>query len=607
MTTNSKPDAKKQHKLRSPICSVLGHVDHGKSSILDAIRGTSIISREAGGITQAIGASIIPFSTIQKICGRLLEGLNIPFTIPGLLFIDTPGHAAFTSLRKRGGSLADIAVVVIDINEGFRPQTIESITLLKQCKTPFVIAANKIDLIPSWRKQTATSLLAGLNGQMPDVITKVETKMYEIVGQLHEKFGLPSDRFDRINDFTQTIAIVPCSAKTQEGIPELIMVLAGLAQKYLENSLHVDAEATAKGTILEVKEEKGLGKTMDVILYDGSLHVGDTIVVGHVGSPIVAKVRALFEPAPLAEMRDKKSKFLSVKEVRAATGVKISAPGTEEVIAGMPIWGCGTPSVEKVEKVKASIQKDIEAAVMETDEEGIVVKADSLGSLEAIQKILAEKSIPIRKAAIGDITRKDVIDAESNFGKDPMLAVVLGFNVQASEEIKKHAPTDKVKILCNDVIYRLIEEYEAWKKEHTRSLEEKELDALSRPAKIEIMRGYIFRQNNPAVFGCVVLGGKLKPNDTVMTKEGKEVGLVKGLQKDSENVKQAGKNAQVAVSVDGLTIGRQANEGDVLYTALSEEQFKKLKELKKHLSEDEKEVIKEIAEIRRRQNPVWGV
>ena len=142
---------------------VLGHVDSGKTSILDKIRGTGVQGREAGGITQAIGASIIPIETIKKICGKLLDSLNIKLTLPGLLFIDTPGHAAFVNLRKRGGNLADIAILVININEGLMPQTIESINILKQYKTPFIIAVNKIDLVNGWRSQKEKSLLKSIS------------------------------------------------------------------------------------------------------------------------------------------------------------------------------------------------------------------------------------------------------------------------------------------------------------------------------------------------------------------------------------------------------------------------------------------------------------
>ena len=264
--------------IRSPICTVAGHVDHGKTSVLVKIRGTAIVETEAGRITQAIGASIVPLTTIRKICGPLLERLNIKFTIPGLLFIDTPGHAAFTNLRKRGGNLADIAIVVIDINEGIKPQTTEVIDILKQYKTPFVVALNKIDLISGWQSNK-TLLLENVSKQSATIQQLLDKKLYELVGRL-STFGLNSERFDRVDDYTKQIAIIPLSAKTGEGMPELLMVITGLAQKYLEKKLDIDIKRFAKGTILEVKETKGLGITLDVIVYDGTLKRNDLIVIG---------------------------------------------------------------------------------------------------------------------------------------------------------------------------------------------------------------------------------------------------------------------------------------------------------------------------------------
>ena len=305
-------------KVRSPICIVLGHVDHGKSSILDKIRNTDIVESEPGKITQAIGASIIPLDAIKKVCGKLLENLNMKFTIPGILAIDTPGHAAFTTLRKRGGSISDIAILVVDINEGFKPQTEEAIEILKTYKTPFIVAANKIDLIPGWKRKNEF-LLKNIESQEMSTIGLFEQKMYELVGKFNEKFTIQADRFDRVQDFTKQVAIVPVSAITGEGIPELLMVLAGLAQKYLEQCLECNVEGQAKGTILEVKEEKGLGKAMDVIIYDGTLKVNDIIVIGGIDQPIVTKVRELFEPKQLVDMKDKKSKYTSVKEAVSAT------------------------------------------------------------------------------------------------------------------------------------------------------------------------------------------------------------------------------------------------------------------------------------------------
>ncbi len=585
-------------QIRSPICTVVGHIDHGKSSILDKIRGTAIVKSEAGQITQAIGASIIPLETIKKICGNLLEKLKTKFTISGLLFIDTPGHAAFTNLRKRGGNLADIAILVIDINEGIKPQTIECIEILKSYKTPFIVAANKIDLISGW-KPSQTSIIENINKQQENIRNLLDKKIYELVGKLSE-FGFGSERFDRIENHTRQIAIIPTSAKTGEGIAELLMVLAGLTQKYLEKCLECDVAGKAKGAILEVKEEKGLGITLDTIIYDGSLKQNDIIVIGSLTEPIVTKVKALFEPAPLAEMRDKKSKFKSVKKVSAATGVKISAPETEKVVAGMPIRSC---SKEDIEKIKKEIQEEVQEVLIKTDKKGFIIKADSLGSLEALINILKEKNIPVMRASIGDISKKDVAEAESCYDKTPLSCAVLGFNV----EDKSGICNENVKVITNNVIYKLIEDFEKWQELEKKKLEEKKLELLVRPCKIQLMKGYVFRQNNPAVCGVDILAGTLQVGTPLMKSSGEEITSVKSIQKDQENIEKAEKGKQVAVSMEKVTIGRQIDEGDILLSAIPEEHFRKMKELKGYLSEEEKEILREIAKIKRKENPVWGV
>ena len=343
----------KSMAVRKVLLTVVGHVDHGKTSLLDKIRRTVVTKGEAGGITQAIGVSIIPIETIKKICGPLLGAMQTKLTLPGLLTIDTPGHAAFTSLRKRGGSLADIAILVVDINEGFKPQTIESIEILKANKVPFVIAANKIDLLSGWSYDQETNLLASIEKLGYEEQGNFEKKMYELVGECGEH-GLQAERFDRVQDYTKQIAIVPISAHTGQGIPELLMVLTGLAQKYLEQKLQISEEGFVQGTILEVKEEKGFGMTIDAIIYNGQLKVNDTLVIGDLNEPHVVKVRALLEPAELAEMRERKSKFRNVKLVTAATGVKIAAPGLDKVLAGMPLRSC---SPTEVESVKAELKE----------------------------------------------------------------------------------------------------------------------------------------------------------------------------------------------------------------------------------------------------------
>ena len=593
-------------KCRSPIIVVLGHVDHGKSSILDRIRNTTIIDTEAGGITQAIGASIVPLHVIKSFCDKL--NVKFDFIIPGLLFIDTPGHEAFTSLRKRGGNLADIAILVIDINEGFKPQTIEAFEILRNYKTPFIIALNKIDLVNGYRIKEDLknkSLLENLNAQEFQVAQDIESKLYNIVAFISEKFGLESERYDRC-DYTKQIAIVPCSAKQGIGMPELLMVLTGLTQRYMENTLicNLEPNSPAKGTILEIKNAEGMGVCMDAILYDGVMRVNDILIIGGIDKPIITKVKGLFEPKAMTDMRDRKTKFQSIKEVSAATGIRLSAPDIDGVIAGMPIISCPQNTAPAlIEEFKEKIQKEVEEVLIETDKEGIVVKADTIGSLEALIKLLKDKGIKIRKANVGNITKKDIADAESNYEKDPTESVILGFNITDESAIKN----DKVKILTSNIIYKLIDNYGSWKEQENKRLEEKELEGLTRPCKIEYLANYTFRTSNPAVVGIEVLSGQLRAGTSIMKTDGTLLTNVKEIQKNKESVTILERKEQGAASLPGLTVGRQITEGDIFYSAIPEADFRKIKTLTKYLSKEETTLLKEIAEIMRKNNPVWGV
>ncbi|PIZ51543.1 translation initiation factor IF-2 [Candidatus Woesearchaeota archaeon CG_4_10_14_0_2_um_filter_33_13] len=591
---------------RKVLLTVVGHVDHGKTSLLDKIRRTAVTAGEAGAITQAIGVSIIPIDTIKKVCGKLLDVFKGNITMPGLLAIDTPGHAAFTSLRKRGGSLADIAILVVDINEGFKPQTIESIEILKANKVPFVVAANKIDLISGWKNDPNKLLMQNISGLDYQLQGDFEKKMYELVGKFSE-MGLQSERFDRVEDYTKQIAIIPLSAHTGQGIPELLMVITGLAQKFLEKKLQIEETGNARGTVLEVKEEKGLGTTLDTIIYNGKLKVNDTLIIGNIGEPIVVKVRALLEPAELAEMREKKSKFKNVKEVIAATGVKISAPGLEGTISGMPVRSC-SGLAEEIEKLKQEVQEEVGQIVMECDEcIGVIIKADTIGGLEALRNLLNEKKIPISSASLGDISKKDLSKLESIKDKDEFSGVLLGFNIKVPDDIVELAKIKNLTIITNNVIYRTIEEYENYTNKLKREIEMRELASLVRPCKFAVLKGYTFRQSNPAIVGVEIEIGRIKTGDPIMNNEGKRITSVKSLQEGKENVNLAQQGKQLAMSMDGVTVGRQIEEGDFLYADIPEDDFKKLKELKQHLSKMEIDVLKELAEIKRKNNPVWGV
>ncbi len=577
-------------QIRSPVCTLVGHIDHGKSSILDQLRGTSITKIEAGGITQCISSTIFPIAMIKKICGDLLKALKINLTIPGILFLDTPGHAAFNNLRKRGGNLADIAILVIDVNEGIKPQTLECIEILKTYKTPFIIALNKIDLLRGWKSQKKI-LLENIKTQSENIKNLLDRKLYEIVGKLHE-LDVPSERFDRVGDYTKQVAIIPVSAETGEGLPELLMVLTGLAQKYLESSLKIEIEGAARGTVLEVNETKGLGTTIDVIIYDGTIKLNDKIVIGGLDKAIVTKVRALFSCAPLTDMR--KTKFYSIDQIHAASGIKIAAPDLKEVVPGMPVQVAN----KNLEQIKKEVQKEVHEVIIETDKEGIVAKADSLGSLEALTNLLKDNKIKIKRASIGQITKKDITEALSE--KDSLNKVILGFNVKSIEN--KNA-----KIICHDVIYKIIEDFEKWQESEKKRLEAESLEKITKPCKIEFLPNCIFRQSNPAVIGVRILGGILKVRTELMKESGQKIGEVRGIQLEKESINEAEKGKEVAISLRGVIVGRQINEKDIYFSDLSEEEFIVLKKLQKHLNREEIEILKEIAKIKRKDNPVWGI
>lgn len=585
-------------KLRTPIVSVLGHVDHGKTTLLDKIRRTRVTAKEAGGITQHIGATEIPIDLIKEICKDIWK---VKVTIPGLLFIDTPGHRAFTNLRRRGGALADLAVLVVDINEGVMPQTEEAISILKTFRTPFVVAANKIDRIPGWQSFEYAPFMKSYAQQ--DEVTKqrLENKIYELVGQLYS-FGFSAERFDRIRDFTRTVAIVPVSAITGEGIPELLMILVGLAQKYLEESLRLHVEGKAKGTILEVKEERGLGITCDVILYDGTLKVGDRIVIAGKDDVIVTHVKGILKPRPAKEMRVE-SKFKSVKSVTAAAGVKLVAPNIEDVLAGSEFEA--VESGEDIEKFRERIRKEYEEIAIKTEEEGVVLKTDTLGSLEALINELREIEIPIKKAEVGDVDKRDVVEASAN--KDELNKIILAFNVKLLPNVEGEAAKYNVRIFSDEIIYSLLDRVKQWREEEKLAKEKQKIEALVKPAKIKLLKEFIFRRSKPAVVGIRVLAGELRKDVKLIKPDGGNAGIIRSMQKEGENISVAKEGEELAIAIDGVTIGRQLDGDEVLYVDVPEKHAKILeRDLLDTLSEETKKAFKEFLEIKRKDNPFWG-
>lgn len=585
---DNKDFEKQEGKIRQPIVTIAGHVDHGKTSILDCFRGSNVQGGEAGGITQKISFTKYPLEQIGKSC-PLVEKAGIKLDIPGFLFIDTPGHAAFTNLRKRGGSLADLAIVVIDIREGIKPQTAEVLQILKANKTPFLIALNKIDTISGWQKRD--SLKESIEGQSINVNQQFQEDLLTFQGALHEH-GFDSDLYWEINDFTKKIALVPCSARTKEGIPELLFVLCGLSQRYLKERLKLGS--IGKGVVLEVKKEKGTN-AIETILFDGYLKEGDEIVIGSFDGVIKTKVRAIEEIQPLS------FKYKSVKNAGAATGLRLHLTNKENILSGMPFQIVN----DDLEEIEKQFKKEVSGA-LKLDKQGIIIKADSLGSLEALITLLRQENIKIVKAGIGDINKVDIINAKANLENDELNAIILGFNVSLSEDLEEN-DLGKIKILTEEVVYKLIDEVKKWRAEKQIEIERKKIMNLASVFKLEILHKYIFRNSNPAVFGVKVLNGNVRKGIEVFDESGESVARVKDLQLDKKSVDEAEEGKELAIGLPGTNFERRLGDKKYLYSNISGKQFKEFKKAKDLLSEGEKKVLQEIAEIKRRKDEDWGV
>jgi len=582
---------------------MLGHVDTGKTSLLDKIRGSAVQLREAGGLTQQIGASFFPLETLIAITRQLITDFETQVKIPGLLVVDTPGHEAFANLRRRGGSVADVAILVIDVMHGFENQTYESLEILKSRKTPFIIAANKIDRIAGWRSNDNAPVLASYSKQGPIVREDLDNRLYTIMGTLSRQ-GFASERFDRVRDFTRNVAIVPVSAKTGEGLGELLAVLIGLTQQYMTDKLEVTSDH-ALGTVLEVKEEVGLGTTINAIIYDGVLRAEDTIVIGGKEGPISTSIRAILLPQPLDEIRDPRKRFNAIEEAPAASGIKIAAPNLEEAVPGAPLVAVGGGMT--LEGATEEVSSELERLRISTDNVGIILKTDTLGSLEALTESLRARDVPIRLADIGDISRREVMEALSVKHEEPLYGAVLAFNVKALPDAEREAHDQRIPIFTNDIIYNLMDEYVTWMEDEREARIRKEFDTLVMPGKIEVMEGFVFRRAKPAIFGTKVLSGTITSNSPMVTLEGNRVGPITQIQDSGEAIPQAEEGMEVAVSMPRPIVGRHIKERDVLLVDVPEKHAKLLRDkYPGRITAGALEALGELTEIKRKKDPIWA-
>jgi translation initiation factor 5B len=598
--------ASEQKKVRAPILCVLGHIDHGKTSLLDFIRGTVVQKREVAGITQHIGASFLPIDDIVKFCNLNKEAAS-KLVVPGLLVIDTPGHSAFVNLRKRGGAVANIAILVIEVTSGPMPTTWEAVRILHERKVPFVIAANKIDRIDGWKpKPNVRGFKQAYASQDQRTRELLDNVIYQWMADFSAEGFKNVDRYDNIKDFTQSLAIVPTSARTGEGIPDLLMVLIGLVQQYLQKNI-IYTDGPAKGVVLEVKSTQGLGTTLDAIVYDGYLKKNDNIIVGTLSEPIQTKVRALLQPRPMDEIRDPRFKFNNVDIVHAAAGIKIAGPNLEGVIAGAPFMSVWSDSDK--EMAIEQIMAEMKEIAIEVEDKGVVLKADSIGSLEAIVKLFKENGVAIRRAAVGDIAKKDVIDAAVSQSDASYLAVVLGFDVKILPDALAEASNQGIRIFTNDVIYRLMEEYKAYVDKVKEDEKIGGMANLVKPGLLKIMPDFIFRRSNPAVFGVKVEKGSVVPKTGLINQDGENVGKIHQIQANNESVKEAKMGEEIAISINDITFGRQVKETDTLYVAVPESHVRVLRtKFRDDMRPDELSALLDYIEImRKKENAWWGV
>ena len=583
--------------LRQPIVSLLGHVDHGKTTLLDRITGAARAAHEAGGITQHIGAFEVPRQTLLRLSHGLLPPEQV--AIPGFLMIDTPGHRSFETMRRRGGALADLAILVIDVNEGVMPQTRESVQILRREKTPFAVALTKMDLVSGWREPVAhASLKTQLQRCGTEYEHALDSHLYSVVAELLE-LGFSSERYDRVSDFTRNVGIVPISAKSGVGVAELVALVVGLSQRFLEKELAL-VDAVGEGTVLERSDQRGLGPVASVIIYRGRLTVGDEIVITGTSGPFSSRIRGLYRPPPATTRREAASKKLqSAAEVSAAAGVFLAAPDVDKALPGGLIKVVRNP--EERATVLAELAREAQP-VADLAESGIALAADTLGGLEALAFECREASLPVHVAEVGPVNRPMVLRMADV--QNPTHRAVLAFNVPVLPDAVPESLRDQVRVFSGEVMYQLLEAYGKWSEERQRTLNVEQRQEIVHPAKLQVLPGFVFRRSKPAVVGIRVLSGQLRPGVRLMSTRGEEVGLLRSLQRENESVKEAEEGAELAASIEGATVGRTLLEGDVLYVTIPESSARALRD--RPLSDPERAVLEEVLKIRRASQPFWG-
>lgn len=569
--------------MRSPICAFLGHVDAGKTSIMDSIRNTFFVYKETGGLTQNIGVTEVPTDRINDIAGSLLKRFSVDVKTPSLIFIDSPGHEAFVTLRERGASIADLAILTVDVNAGIQNQTIESIEILKSYKTPFLVALTKIDTLAGFVPSKDVSFLDLASSQPQKYIQYLDEKLYSTIAQL-SMYSFQAERYDRVRDFTKEVAIVPVSSINRIGINDLLVMIIGLGQKYIP----LEKNTGNKAAILEEKMVKGLGTVYDSIVYSGSIEVGDKVMAQTKEGPVENKVKGIMKLAPMEESRENFGEYISVKRAEASSPIRLTLQEPNALI--------GTSvSVFKDEAERHAIvqeMKHVSEGFNDENAKGLVVCADSFGSIDAIKKIGLSKGIQIGKTKISPPSKAEIMTAKLN------QCIILCFNTNVEKTTEALASGENVVIIKSNSIYDLFEKYDEFASAKKKSELMLKTENIRLPGKMVFLEKNIFRRSDPCVFGVEILAGEIRPGYGIMNDQGKHIGKIISMEEDKKKLDRATCGQKLAISVDDAVYGRNIADGDVLYTDLDISDIIKLGDMQEIMGPDYMEALSEIQKIK---------
>lgn len=591
-----------EENLRSPICCIMGHVDTGKTKLLDCIRGTNVQEGEAGGITQQIGATYFPAENIRERTRELKADAKLK--VPGLLVIDTPGHESFTNLRSRGSGLCDLAILVVDIMHGLEPQTIESLNLLRMRDTEFIVALNKVDRLYGWKTCKNAPIVKAMKQQTKDVVNEFNMRLTGIITQFKEQ-GLNTELYYKNKEMGETYSIVPTSAITGEGIPDLLLLLVNWAQKTMVEKLTYVDEVQC--TVLEVKVIEGHGTTIDVVLVNGVLHEGDQIVVCGLQGPIDTTIRALLTPHPMKELRVKGT-YVHHKEIKAAQGIKITAQGLEHAIAGTALHVIGPD--DDIEAIKEQAMEDMESVLSRIDKsgEGVYVQASTLGSLEALLEFLKSPAvkIPVSGIGIGPVHKKDIMKAGVMLERKKEYATILAFDVKVTTDARELADEMGVKIFCADIIYHLFDQFKAYIESIKEEKKKESADEAVFPCVLRILPNCVFNKRDPIVLGVDVVEGVLKIGTPICvpSREFIDIGRIASIENNHKPVDYAKKGTQVAIKIiasnpeEQKMFGRHFDMEDELVSHISRKSIDILKtNYRDELNMDEWKLVVKLKNI----------